>query len=170
MDRIKDNISLDHLSRLLVDVHMDSSTIVDSIISNYQRQLMELIFVGDARNRDKVNLIIANEITPHLSAEEYMDKGEYENELKQVLGDTRAAFDISEHDTLIFGEHGIMVAGPNSRHHEPLLCAYIQFISMDIFVRNYFNRMFLIIDSMKEVSRRKDDRGSSPSLLSGESY
>lgn len=35
-----------------------------------------------------------------------MDKGEYENELKQVLGDTRAAFDISEHDTLIFGAHG----------------------------------------------------------------
>ena len=54
MDRIKDNISLDHLSRLLVDVHMDSSTIVDSVISNYQRQLMDLIFVGDAQNRDKV--------------------------------------------------------------------------------------------------------------------
>ena len=32
----------------------------------------------------QVNLIIANEITPHLTAEEYMDKGEYENELKQV--------------------------------------------------------------------------------------
>ena len=30
--------------------------------------------------------------------------GEYENELKQVLGDTRAAFDISEHDTLVFGK------------------------------------------------------------------
>jgi hypothetical protein len=34
-----------------------------------------------------VNLIIANEITPHLTAEEYMDKGEYENELKQVITD-----------------------------------------------------------------------------------
>merc|ERR1719305_1837984 len=70
-----------------------------------------------------------HEINPHLTAEEYMDKGEYENELKQVLGDTRAAFDISEHDTLVFGAHGILVAGPNSRHHEPLLCTYLQFIS-----------------------------------------
>jgi hypothetical protein len=34
-------------------------------------------FLGDAINRNKVNLIIANEITPHLTAEEYMDKGEY---------------------------------------------------------------------------------------------
>mmetsp|Transcript_24583 Transcript_24583/g.85476 ORF Transcript_24583/g.85476 Transcript_24583/m.85476 type:complete len:862 (-) Transcript_24583:94-2679(-) len=149
MDRIKDNISLDHLSRLLVDVHVDSSKIVDSVISAYQRQLMNLIFMGDASNRDKVNLIIANEITPHLTAEEYMDKGEYENELKQVLGDTRAAFDISEHDTLIFGAHGILVAGPNSRHHEPLLCSYLQFNAMDIFVRNYFIRMFVVLDFMK---------------------
>jgi WD repeat-containing protein 35 len=165
MDRIKDNISLDHLSRLLVDVHIDSSTIVDSVISGYQRQLLELIFYGDAENRDKVNLLIANEITPHLTAEEYMDKGEYENELKQVLGDTRAAFDISEHDTLIFGAHGILVAGPNSRHHEPLLCSYLQFNSMDIFVRNFFNRMFMVLDEMKETRRLIDISDTNPNSI-----
>lgn len=42
MDRIKDNISLDHLSRLLVDVQQDSSCIVDSIISGYQRDLLQV--------------------------------------------------------------------------------------------------------------------------------
>ena len=84
LDRIKDNISLDHLSRLLVDVQIDSSKIVDSVISQYQRDLLSLIFMGDAPNRNKINLILCNEITPHLTAEEYMDKGEYENELKQV--------------------------------------------------------------------------------------
>jgi len=153
LDRIKDNISLDHLSRLLVDVHIDSSKIVDSVISQYQRDLLNLVFMSDAANRNKVNLILANEITPHLTAEEYMDKGEYENELKQVLGDTRAAFDISEHDTLIFGAHGILVAGANSRHHEPLLCSYLQFTSMDLFVRNFFNRMFIALDEMQDLKR-----------------
>ena len=54
MDRIKDNISLDHLARLLVDVQQDSSSIVDSIISQYQRDLLDLIFLGDAPNRNKV--------------------------------------------------------------------------------------------------------------------
>ena len=92
MDRVKDNISLDHLSRLLVDVQSDSSAIVDAIVSQYQRDLLQLVFLGDAENRNKVNLIIANEITPHLTAEEYMDKGEYEDELKQVIGDTKAAY------------------------------------------------------------------------------
>jgi hypothetical protein len=166
MDRIKDNISLDHLARLLVDVHTDSSRIIDSLISSYQRSLLDLIFSGDAPNRNKVNLIIANEITPHLTAEEYMDKGEYENELKQVLGDTRAAFDISEHDTLIFGAHGILVAGPNSRHHEPLLCSYLEFISMDVFTRNFFARMFITGDDLKSIKAKIQEWQTNPNSLS----
>lgn len=152
LDRIKDNISLDHLSRLLVDVQSDSSAIVDAIISQYQRELLNLVFLGDAENRNKVNLIIANEITPHLTAEEYMDKGEYENELKQVIGDTKAAYDISEHDTLIFGAYGLLVAGPNSRHHEPLLCAYLQFITIDIFLQNFFARIWILNDDMQTTN------------------
>lgn len=149
LDRIKDNISLDHLSRLLVAVQQDSSAIVDTIISQYQREMLQLVFLGDAENRNKVNLIIANEITPHLTAEEYMDKGEYENELKQVIGDTKAAYDISEHDTLIFGSHGLLVAGPNGRHHEPLLCAYLQFITIDIFLQNFYTRLWILDDDMQ---------------------
>ena len=39
LDRGADNVSLDHLSRLLVDVHQDSSKIVDSLLSGYQRNL-----------------------------------------------------------------------------------------------------------------------------------
>ena len=165
MDRIKDNISLDHLSRLLVDVQQDSSKIVDSVISAYQRGLMDVIFQGDAENRDKFTLIVANEITPHLTAEEYMDKGEYENELKQVVGETRAAFDVSEHDTLIFGSHGFLLAGPNSRHHEPLLCSFLQFQSLDVFVRNYFSRMFLIGDAMKTVREIIDASHKDPKAV-----
>jgi hypothetical protein len=165
LDRIKDNISLDHLSRLLVDVHIDSSEIVDSVISDYQRRLLDLIFRGDAANRDKVNLIIANEITPHLTAEEYMDRGEYENELKQVLGPTRAAFDISEHDTLVFGEHGLLVAGPNSRHHEPLLTSYLQFQSMDLFVKNYFARLFILLGDMAKIRNKIDNWNADPNNL-----
>ncbi|KAJ1457473.1 hypothetical protein M885DRAFT_515039 [Pelagophyceae sp. CCMP2097] len=165
MDRIKDNISLDHLARLLVDVQQDSSSIVDSIISQYQRDLLDLIFLGDAPSRNKVNLIIANEITPHLTAEEYMDKGEYENELKQVIGDTKAAYDISEHDTLVFGAYGLLVAGPNSRHHEPLLCAYLQFITIDIFMQNYFARLWILNDDMQKTYQIIEASRADPTAL-----
>ena len=170
MDRIKDNLSLDHLSRLLVDVQQDSSAIVDSIISQYQRELMQLVFLGDAENRNKVNLIIANEITPHLTAEEYMDKGEYENELKQVIGDTKAAYDISEHDTLVFGAYGLLVAGPNSRHHEPLLCAYLQFITIDIFLQNFFSRIWILNDDLQTTNSIIEEGGKDPTALNRIQY
>lgn len=165
MDRIKDNISLDHLARVLVDVQQDSSVIVDSVISAYQRELLQLVFLGDAASRNKVNLIIANEITPHLTAEEYMDKGEFENELKQVIGDTKAAYDISEHDTLIFGSYGLLIVGPNARHHEPLLCAYLQFITIDIFLQNFFARLWILNDDMATTSRIIESGSRDPRSL-----
>ena len=149
--RFKDGISLDHLSRLLADVHVDSSRLVDAMLTRTQNDIIELVFRGDGLNRNKVNLIVANEIVPHLTAEEYMDKGEYENELKQVLGETRAAFDISQYDTLIFGAHGMLLTGPNSRQYEPLLCAYLQFVSLDLFIRNYYNRLNILMDDVREV-------------------
>mmetsp|Transcript_26639 Transcript_26639/g.63882 ORF Transcript_26639/g.63882 Transcript_26639/m.63882 type:complete len:860 (-) Transcript_26639:253-2832(-) len=149
MNRIKDNISLDHLSRILVDIQQDSSSIIDSVVSQYQRELLDLVFIGDAPNRNKVNLIIANEITPHLTAGEYMDKGEYENEFKQVIGDTKAAFDISEQDSLIFGSQGLLVCGPSARNYEPLLCAYLQFTTLDLFLQNFFSRIWILNDDLK---------------------
>ena len=54
MDRIKDGISLDHMARLIVDVHQDSSRVTDSFLSAYQLALLDLIFTGDRVNRDKI--------------------------------------------------------------------------------------------------------------------
>ena len=105
MDRIKDNISLDHLSRLLVDVHQDGSKIVDSVISAYQRNLMDpsyLITMLQAVTKFSLPLNSKRDNATFDSRRIHGYKGEHENELKQVVGETRAAFDISEHDTLIF--------------------------------------------------------------------
>ena len=165
MDRIKDKISLDHLARILVDVQQDSTKIVDSVVSQRQRDLLDLMFTGDAVNRNKINLIIANEMNPHLTAEEYMDKGEFENELKQIIGDTKAAYDISEKDTLIFGAHGLLVCGPHARLHEPLLCAYMQFVTLDIFLQNYFSRMWILKEDMETTDKVIDSIPCNPNSL-----
>ena len=37
-------------------VHIDSSAIIDSVVSSYQRTLLDLIFLGDAASRDKVHV------------------------------------------------------------------------------------------------------------------
>lgn len=165
MEKIKDKISLDHLSRILVDVQEDSSKIVDAVVSQRQRDLLDLIFVGDASHRNKFNLVIANEMNPHLTADEYMDKGEFENEIKQIIGDTKAAYDISEKDTLIFGAHGLLVCGPHARAHEPLLCAYMQFVTLDIFLQNYYSRMWILKEDVETTDEVIDSITSDPNSL-----
>ena len=81
---MSDHISLDLLSRLLVDVHQDSSKILGSVVSHYQRSLLDIMYMGAAESRDKYNLIFAESITPRQQASLYMDKEGFECELKQV--------------------------------------------------------------------------------------
>jgi WD repeat-containing protein 35 len=164
-DRIRDGISLDQLSRVLVDVQSDSSVVVDTIITKHQLDLEKLIFRDDEENRSKVKLIVANEIVPHLLAEEYMDKGEYENELRQVIGDTKTAYDISEHDVLIFGEEGLMLVGPNSRHHEPLLCSFLEVMNIDIYTRTFYQRLFFEVDLVRQMKSRVFNADSDPDTV-----
>lgn len=51
---IKDGISLDHLSRLLADVQIDSSRLMDASLSRTQNELIDLVFRNDGINRNKV--------------------------------------------------------------------------------------------------------------------
>jgi WD repeat-containing protein 35 len=44
LDRGSHDISLDHLSRVLVDVHQDSSQIMNDLLSKYQRNLLVFDF------------------------------------------------------------------------------------------------------------------------------
>lgn len=164
MDRILDNISLDNLARVLVDVHMDSSTIMDSLLSDHQRDLLQTVFLNQSSRRDKINVIIAERIAPQQAADMYMDKDAFENELRQVLGDTHEAHDLTDRDIVITGSHGILVAGPNAKAQEPVMLMYLSITSRDVFVDNIFNRIFMTDDILKNVrqmiKRHEEDPNS----------
>ena len=84
MDHGADNVSLDLMSRLLMDIQNDSSRIIDSLVSEYQRSMLDVVFYGDRATRDKYNIILSEMITPKMSAELYLDGKEHESEIKQV--------------------------------------------------------------------------------------
>ena len=153
IDRGVDDISIDHLSRLLVDVHQDSSSIMNDLLSQYQRSLLDMIFSGDMMQRNKFNLILAEVISPKMPADEYMDKGEHENELKQVLGDLRACHDLGPDDIILIGRDGVLIAGPNSKKHEFLLVKYLSLLVREIFIRNFFVRTFMLDDSLSKIRK-----------------
>jgi hypothetical protein len=150
-DRKADDMCIDLLARVLVDVHLDSSRITKDLISAYQTTLLETAFMNDAANRDKFNLLIADAIMPKLEASQYLDGEDNENELKQVLGDTQGAYNLTPDDVLITGRNGMLIAGPNSKRNEPLLVLYVQLHSRNMFMRVFFTRTFVLGDELRKI-------------------
>jgi len=153
MERKRDDISLDLLSRLLVDLHQDSSAIMNDLLSQYQRGLLDMLFMGDTAMRNKFNCIVAKKITPQLSGEDYMDKSDCENELKQVLGDLRACHDLSVDDIIIMGQDGVLLCGPHCMQNERMLFAYLSLLCREIFIRNFFIRTFVLDDLLDQIRK-----------------
>lgn len=152
MDKLKDDICIDLLARVLVDVHLDSSRITKDLISKYQMSLLETAFMNDAANRDKFNLLITEGIEPKLKeAVDYLDGEDMENELKQVLGDTQGAWNLTKEDILIAGRNGLLVAGPGAKQYEPQLVLYLQLHSRNMFMRVFFTRVFVLGDELRKI-------------------
>ena len=69
---------------------MDSSKIIDNLMSPHQRVMLDLTYLNDAEHREKYNLIFCSRINKAgveamPTAEEFMDREANENELKQVI-------------------------------------------------------------------------------------
>ena len=69
MDRVEHDVSIDLLSRLMVDLHVDSSTLMDSLITHYQRTVLRNVFRGHESTRPKTCLVMADEISPRMLAD-----------------------------------------------------------------------------------------------------
>ena len=84
-NRLADDVSLDLLSRLLVDLCQDSTAVLDDLLSPPQRRLLDLTYRNNAGMRPKFRIIWAERVDPPLRAAQFLDRGELENELRQVI-------------------------------------------------------------------------------------
>ena len=86
-----------------------------------------------------------------LVAEKYMDKGDFENEIKQVIGDTRTGHNLGPREVVIFGRDGLIVAGKRVARFEDILVRYAQLEARDHTLRAFFRRTFQLSDVIKET-------------------
>ncbi|OWZ12422.1 hypothetical protein PHMEG_00014424 [Phytophthora megakarya] len=151
MDRLGDDVAIDHLSRLLVDVHQDSSMLVNDLLSRYQLSLLEMLYLGDSFQRNKYNCILSKQIHPKLPAQAYASDPRYANELAQVLGDIHASHDLTPDDVLVVGKAGCLFSGPNVFRYENVFTAYVGLVCRDIFIKNFFARTFVLDATLKDI-------------------
>ena len=147
-----DSISVDDLSRVMVDVHKDSSEIMNDILSEFQRKILDMIYMGDMENRGKFNVLVADTIEPLMDGDKYMDRSERELELKQILGDILSTKRIGGTDLVLLGREGLLYAGPNAHVCETLLVQFSFLLAKEQFVRNFFVRMFILDDQILHIA------------------
>ena len=215
LDRLHDNISMDHLSRLLVDIIQDSSHVAHHLLSAYQRTMLNVLFADRPTLRPKYRIIVCEDLDPMMVsivyllfllflvvilvisivvqlmcrqavfliiwyfplssltcllslfsfllsplsplhykvADKYMDKEDFENELKQVIGNTRSGHDLGPREVIIFGRDGLVVAGKRVERLNDVLVAYSQLEARDLILRVFFRRIFQLDDVIKETRR-----------------
>merc|ERR1711959_188797 len=161
-ERIKNNISLDHLSRVLVNVLQDSSRVLDTILSTRQRSMIELVYRGYQMNRPKFYTILCEKINPYMPAEDYLDRSNKENELRQVLGEVTGAENVTKNDCFIFGHNGIIASGPQRFQYEQLLCTYGYLQSRHQFIGSVLLRMLGMMDTLRELRAKITDPKGDP--------
>ena len=74
LDRLHSNISMDHLSRLFVDIIQDSSHVAHNLLSGYQRMMLNVLYADRPTLRPKYRILMCEDLNPMMVAEKYMDK------------------------------------------------------------------------------------------------
>ena len=163
--RGKDHVSLDHLSRVLTDLIQDSSEMMGTLITDYQRKLLDLTYYGRSENRDKYTFVLAKAATPLVPAKEYMDGEDKENELRQILETFQDVFDLQDGSKMLVGTHGSILISKDPTKYEYIAAEYSFLMSMDIFIQNYFSRLFMMNDCVKDIRELIDKSEEDPNAV-----
>jgi WD repeat-containing protein 35 len=99
---------------------------------------------------------MAETIQPRLSAHQYLDGAEFELEIKQIVGDIFLCEDIGKSDKnsgslLIVGKEGLMMVGSQKTENEEVLFHFIALQTREVFIRNLFSRIFVMLDTLKKI-------------------
>jgi len=164
-DQGKDHVSIDHLSRVLADLVQDSSQMMDTLITDYQRKLLFLTYFGRPENRDKYTFILAKDAVPLVPAKEYLDGEDRENELRQVLETFQSVHDLPDGAKLLVGTHGSILIAKDPVKYEYVATEYAFLMSMDIFVQNFFSRLFMMNDCVKDIRALIDKSEEDPNAV-----
>jgi len=120
-----DSFDLDTLARMVLALQKDSSELISAVLTPVQTDLYKLLFGHTVFARFKYRCFFANHIHPDLPPEGYLDHGDYENELHQVIGAIKEVVLLDEEHRMFLGRDGVLVTGPVCQSFLPWLYPYL---------------------------------------------
>uniref|UniRef100_A0A7S0VIA9 Uncharacterized protein n=1 Tax=Hemiselmis tepida TaxID=464990 RepID=A0A7S0VIA9_9CRYP len=153
MDRDWDDMCFEMLARVVVDLQTNSTSLLKDVLTHEQERLLSFLFDGHEAHRTKLAVFIIDQIEPKMEAAAYMDHDMYEAELSRAIGDIQLWRDLGtdKTDLLFVGEHGVIVAGPNSRKAERVYVDWLTLTAKGLFIRQLFARLSATSSRIEEL-------------------
>jgi len=153
--------SLDSLARIISDLNTDTSKLMDVMLSNYQRRLLDLIYYSESIQRDKFTSILSSGIEPEVDLDELLTNPAYHGELRQIVHtiDEKKTGTIGEGETLILGTNGAIVISKDPRKYEKVMYFYSLLKGIEATQNNTFARIGLAWDDINALHKKLKRKG-----------
>jgi membrane protein implicated in regulation of membrane protease activity len=145
--------SMDNISKISADLVYDSSKMMDTLLSNNQKRLLDLVYLCQSRTRDKFLVVTAKEFAPDIGIKEHMARPEYVAEMNQVINSVIGTHELVD-GRIFIGETGAILISDNYQRYEGALTLYSLFRGLEIFIMNTHARFWMASDTMKGIEER----------------
>ncbi|MHA1893677.1 MAG: hypothetical protein ACTSX4_04160 [Candidatus Helarchaeota archaeon] len=153
----KHHVSIDHLTRVLGDLVEDSSSLIQTILSNFQNQVLQIIYNNHEIERNKFLVLISEDYNlpqndaHQMKAADFQDGEDYENELNQILKEFLKGLDLPEGGFFFLGTEGMVLISKEHKKYQKILGTYVTIASLDLYLANFFQKIWTLFDSCKEI-------------------
>ncbi|WP_297438704.1 hypothetical protein [Thermococcus sp.] len=143
--------SIDNVSSVIADLVHDSSKMLNTVISKYQKRLLELIYFNEPLHRDKFFLVFAEGMEPNMDDDSLMQFLQGVLELKQVLSSIKTVKTLEDGTLMILGAQGVIAVGENAFEYEQVLLTYAFMKSIENSLENALARLWRSWDMSEEL-------------------
>lgn len=156
-----DRHSLDDIASVLADLVEDTSSLMNTLLNNFQRRLLDLVYCDQASQRDKYVLILARSFLPEREVQDYLDDPACLAEIRQIIGRPfrSDAFTLKDGSKLIAGTNGALFISNDVETYRRVLELYCFAQSIQSFLTNTFSRMWMTWDRLSQVKEMIRDDG-----------
>jgi hypothetical protein len=126
---------------------------MNTLLNNFQRRLLDLVYCDQASQRDKYVLIVTKQLLPEGDVRSYLDDPGALAELQQIVGRPfhSKAFTLEDGGQLLAGTSGLIFVSENGEHYRRVLELFCFAQSIQSFLTNTFARMWTTWDRLSDV-------------------
>jgi hypothetical protein len=129
----------------------------------HQRELLDALYQGNSGFRKKFSVYLAKSIDPYFMAvAQYLDRGDHENELAQIIGQIRFAADLGEKHFLFMGSIGLLMVGARSHEYDSFVVPFSNLQAMMLVAGAVYERFNHIFEMLDEAMTLAEDTESTP--------